>query len=249
MILAIDFGNSAVKAGVFNTRQLVVVKTAKTFHSKEWGALVKKHSVTRAISCSVTEESWEAEREIHRLVPHHKLSVKTKLPLKNFYRTPETLGMDRLASLLGARSFFPQKNLLVISAGTCFTFDVLTSGQQYFGGSISPGIEMRLKAMHTFTSRLPLVKKQMTRNLSGNTTTRAMLAGAVYGARLEVEGVISSYKKLYPGLRVVLTGGDAPLLQSSGLQAGHKSESKIFAVPHLVLHGLNEILRFNELQK
>ena len=170
------------------------------------------------------------------------MSYKTRLPVHNYYKTPNTLGTDRLANLVGARSLFPGKNILIISAGTCITYDVITSSDEYYGGNITPGIDMRLKAMHTFTSRLPLIKKEMKSQLYGDSTATAMLTGTLQGTALEVTGFIQTYRKEYRALRIVLTGGDAPLIENILSKQAYRKESKIFAVPHLTLHGLNEIL-------
>ena len=167
------------------------------------------------------------------------------LPINNLYKTPKTLGADRLGNLVGAHSLFQKENVLVISAGTCITYDVINSERNYYGGNITPGIDMRLKAMNTFTARLPLVKKEMTRELIGTTTKASMLTGAIKGASLEMQGFISEYKKKYPELMVILTGGDAPYFESAISVGIADRKSKTFAVPHLLLHGLNEILLMN----
>nr|MBA2408202.1 type III pantothenate kinase [Chitinophagales bacterium] len=140
--------------------------------------------------------------------------------------------------MAGAQAMLPKKNVLVINAGTCITYDVVTSDGAYFGGNITPGAEMRLKALNTFTDRLPLIRKQLSNELFGRSTSSAILTGVVRGSYYEISGFISDYHKKYKGLNVILTGGDAPFFESI-------METKIFA-PNLVLYGLNKILSLNE---
>jgi len=235
MNLVIDFGNSLIKVGIFDGVNFIYSENHHSLSRSRVKSLLQKYNVKAACMASVTNDHRSVRDFLLKQVPFTELSHKTKLPIKNYYRTPETLGNDRRANLAGALSLFPKKNALVISAGTCITYDAITSARKYFGGNISPGLEMRLKAMHTFTARLPLVKKERATYLIGRSTAESMLTGAVRGARLEMQGFISEYKKKFPSLHVILTGGDAPFFETS-------LQKKIFAVPNLALIGLNEIL-------
>jgi type III pantothenate kinase len=242
MNLALDFGNTTTKAGVFNQRKLLHVETHSTFTEKTAGAILKKFPVEASTLSSVISNTKDIERLLKRKTHFIRLNPSTPNPINNLYRTPRTLGMDRLANVIGAHSLYPKKKVLVISAGTCITYDVITAEGNYFGGNISPGVDMQLKAMHTFTARLPLVPKKMTRELFGRSTAQAMLTGVIKGTAFEMKGFIAAYRKKYPALRVIITGGDASFFVTM-------LESKIFAVPHLVLHGLNEILLMNYAEK
>ena len=150
----------------------------------------------------------------------------------------ETLGVDRIAAVCGAFALFPEKNCLVIDAGSCITYDVLDQKGNYCGGSISPGLEMRLKAMHTFTARLPLVKVNQQVNLIGNSTESCLQSGALYGVLAEIEGIVEKYNQNYAELRVIMCGGDASLFEN-------QLKPTIFVAPDLVLKGLNRILLQN----
>lgn len=237
MNLTVDFGNTAVKIGVFEGRKLIHAESFIHFSKKHLNGLLKKYALEGAATASVVNNSTEIERSLKFAIPTIRLTASTKLPFNIFYKTPKTLGADRIANLIGAQVFFRGKNLLVISAGTCITYDAL-AGTNYFGGSITPGIDLRLKAMNTFTDRLPFVQKKDTVEFFGKTTETSMLTGAILGAFYEMKGFIHEYKTQYSSLKVILTGGDAPLFAS-------RFENKIFAVPHLVLYGLNEILLRN----
>ena len=163
------------------------------------------------------------------------LDENTPLPIKNLYETPATLGKDRLAAAVGARAIFPGKNVLSIDAGTCITYDFLTKDGEYLGGSISPGIRMRFRAMHAFTGRLPLVEPEDFTGLIGKTTAESLLSGVINGVCEEIKGLIARYNEQYEDLTAVITGGDHEYLHN-------KLKINIFAVPDLVLPGLNEIL-------
>ena len=166
-----------------------------------------------------------------------KLDGKTALPIFNAYST-DTLGNDRIPLAVAANSLYPGKNNLIISAGTCITYNFIQKTGIFRGGAISPGIRMRLKAMHAFTDMLPEVEREGELILLGYDTATGMRSGAVHGAAAEIDGMISDFSSQYSDFNAVLTGGDAPYL-------GGKVKSKIFADPELLLKGLNLILKHN----
>jgi type III pantothenate kinase len=173
-----------------------------------------------------------------------ELTERTPLPFRMAYRTPETLGRDRIAGVAGARGHAPEGPVLVIDAGTCITYDLLDAEDVFHGGVIAPGIRMRLRAMHTMTARLPLVDwtpETPPPPLAGDSTAACLLNGAWRAAAAEADGWIDRYAARWPGLRVLLTGGDGPALAAL-------SEKAIFAAPLLPLEGLNKILIHNVLQ-
>jgi len=245
MNLVLDFGNSRVKAAIFDQRRLLHVETHFSFSLNKAARIIRKYQVDASILASVINEGKEMEQFLRKKTHFSKFDFSTLVPINNLYETPKTLGVDRLANLMGARSLFDRKNILVISAGTCITYDVITAQGNYFGGNITPGLDMRLKAMNTFTARLPLVKKEMTNDLFGRSTATSMLTGVIKGTSLEMKGFISEYKKKYPALKVILTGGDAPYFETMIVAAIPYGKSKTFANPHLLLYGLNEILLMN----
>jgi type III pantothenate kinase len=236
MNIVIDVGNTRLKAGIFSQEKL---EEKISFDSKEHlqeflhqksfeNALISSVGITPAEIVpwvNVTEKKWV-------------LSPLLSLPIQNLYATPETLGADRIAAVCGALSLFPEKNCLVIDAGSCITYDLVDQQGNYWGGSISPGLEMRLKAMHTFTARLPLVKLNKQVNLIGDTTERCLQSGALFGVLTEIEGIIEKYRANYPELKVIMCGGDASLFEN-------QLKPTIFAAPDLVLKGLNRILLQN----
>lgn len=159
------------------------------------------------------------------------LSSKTKMPFKIFYNTPKTIGADRLALVAGAVFCFSNKPVLIIDAGTCITIDFVDSETKYLGGAISPGLQMRLNALSNQTSSLPRVKLSEPQDLIGRTTEESILSGAVNGAINELDGTIDAYKKRYPGIIVVITGGDASFFDK-------KLKNSIFADEDILLKGM-----------
>lgn len=169
-----------------------------------------------------------------------ELTHEVPLPFQNNYLTPETLGKDRLAAVAGAQALFPGQNCMVIDCGTCIKYELLLSEGEYLGGNIAPGATMRLRAMHTFTARLPEAAMQMPALMVGDSTETALQNGALRGAVLEIEGFIRTFQARANPLVVLLTGGDAEFFEPFLMAV-----SAIKTVPHLTLYGLNHILQYN----
>ncbi len=167
-----------------------------------------------------------------------ELHSELKFPFKNNYGTPKTLGVDRIALVAAAVNEFPNQNVLIIDAGSCITYDFISEELVYSGGAISPGIEMRYKAMNHFTSKLPLLNRQDEVNFIGNSTANSMHSGVVNGVIGEIDYFVRLYKEKNGFLTVVLTGGDANFL-------ANKLKIDIFAQPNFLLRGLNTILIYN----
>jgi type III pantothenate kinase len=166
------------------------------------------------------------------------LNSSTKLPISINYTTPNTLGNDRIANAVALSVLYPKQNSLSIDIGTCIKYDMLSENNAYLGGGISPGFGMRLKAMHGFTDKLPLVEKSIPVNLIGDSTESSLLSGAYFGALAEMKEIINSYKLRFPNLNVVATGGDLYYFEK-------ELKNSIFANAFLTLVGLNEILNYN----
>ncbi len=240
MNLVIDVGNTQAKLAVFDGRgKLVIKKVVKKLSP----ALVKKicseHAVNSCIFSSVAGNDKSIMSFLKKQRHFILFTDKTSVPLKNRYLTPKTLGRDRLANAVGAASLFPGKNCLVIDAGTCIKFDFVNAGNEYLGGAISPGVQMRYRSLHAFTAQLPLIKPKPHVKLTGNTTASAIVSGVQNGALSEIEHVIFQYKKQYKTLKIVVTGGDSGLFVN-------QIKSHIFAAPDLTLIGLNQILENNK---
>ena len=239
MNLIIDIGNTAAKVALFDGGEMVEVLTESNQSLDCLEALCAKYPVEQGIVATVIDLS---ERVLAALValpfPLLWLDSKTPLPVTNLYETPETLGYDRMAAVVGANEQYPRRDILVIDAGTCITYEFIDSKGQYHGGNISPGMQMRFKALNQFTGRLPLIDSNGRKLPMGRDTETAIRAGVLKGMEYEISGYIESMKHKYPELLVFLTGGDELSFDSS-------VKSIIFADRFLVLKGLNRILNYN----
>ena len=238
--LIVDVGNSSAKIALFDgdtlIEQLCVSHEAlhQTLHK-----LAEDTTIRAAIISSVIPLSKETEHTLTTLpFPVLRMSAQLKMPFRIAYKTPNTLGPDRLAAVVGAHAQQLGHNILVIDAGTAITYDLITADGIYHGGQISPGINMRFKALHHFTGKLPLVSREGERTPIGCTTETAIREGVLQGVDKEIEGYIEEYTSKYPGLLVFLTGGDSFLLDN-------RIKSRTFADNLLVTKGLNRILTLN----
>jgi len=241
--LVLDLGNTKHKLAIFDGNTLVALEITEQLLPEHLEQAFQNFSVTNAILCSVDHYDEVLATVLGENIPFIHLSHTTLLPITNAYTTPTTLGKDRLSAAVGANALFPGKNVLSIDAGTCLKYDFTDSQAVYHGGAISPGLNMRLRAMHNFTARLPLIvptnlAEIPLNKLIGNDTNASMLSGALNGALFEVDGTISAYLEKYSDLVVVITGGDAAFFELH-------AKSRIFARPNLVLEGLNTILNYN----
>lgn len=235
MQLILDIGNTRVKLAIYDGPVLCVRAVSSEFTRAWLEVQLTDWAVDKGILSATGEIPEWLPAYLTTKMPWFELSHQTPLPFTITYQTPETLGRDRIAGIAGALALGYHPPLLVIDAGTCVTIDLLDDQFCFTGGSISPGIAMRLEAMHTFTHRLPLIAMDSDINLPGTDTRSALAAGAQMGTVCEIEGQIMRYKEIFPKLNVVLTGGDQEFLVS-------RLKSIIFAHADLVLAGLNHIL-------
>lgn len=235
MNIVIDYGNTSAKVGIFDHYTL---KEKLVFQSaEELKNFLQNFSADYGIISSVSIPSEQIATWINASKVFI-LSLALPLPVQNLYATPQTLGMDRLAAVCGARQMFPYKDVLVMDAGTCITYEFLDAAGNYHGGGIAPGLSMRLQAMHQLTARLPLVSVVENPPLIGNSTETCLQSGTIWGMCCEMEGMIQAFLVKFKGLQVILCGGDARFFEN-------KLKAPIFAVPELVLSGLNSILIHN----
>lgn len=239
--LIVDIGNTRTKLALFHND---VLSDLQVFEKPETGfveqLLEKYPDVQASILSSVRNYPHEIELLLKRQGFFVQLDKDTALPFQNKYKTPGTLGKDRLAIAAEAQHQFPGEHVLAIDAGTTVTFDFINRDGEYLGGSISPGLHMRLKALHTFTDQLPLiVLKDTDIDLTGNTTEKAILSGVIHGMEAEMDGIIDRYQKKYESLKIIFGGGDYKYFDK-------RLKNNIFATPNIVLKGLKVILDFNE---
>jgi type III pantothenate kinase len=239
--LVIDIGNTKTKLAVFSNQKMVQEKIVDELTVELIQSLQNQHiNLNKAILSSVKDFSEDVKAYLFSAFDQFiELEKETPIPLSNKYETPETLGKDRLAAAVGANGLFPDTNCLVIDVGTAITIDLVSAKNEYLGGNISPGLEMRYKALNHFTSKLPLLSKNEEFTFIGKNTNQAIHNGAINGIIFEIEGYALKLEAEFPDLKVVLTGGDAIFFAK-------KLKKTIFVVANLVLVGLNRILEHNE---
>ena len=167
-----------------------------------------------------------------------ELTAGTAIPIRNLYKTPETLGKDRLAAIVGAYGLFPGRDILVFDVGTALTIDFIDKDGNYRGGNISPGLNMRFRALHDYTQQLSLQTPKDDYNLLGDTTASAIVSGVQNGMVFEMNHYIEHFVKKNLNLVTIFTGGDIFFFVN-------KINIRIFAEPNLVLIGLNNIIKYN----
>lgn len=231
--ITIDEGNTITKLALFEGDDLVLKENNVSVER----VLELASNCDRLIVSSVKKDSeYGALSEKKDVLV---LNSTTPLPVSNCYKTPNTLGNDRIALVVGATVHYSGHNVLVIDAGTCITYDFINAEQEYLGGSISPGIRMRYSALHQYTSQLPMLKTEEKAALIGGDTEESIHSGVINGVLAEIDGVIQRYIEQYPDVKVVVTGGNVKLFDK-GLK------NTIFASPNLLMEGLNKILDYNE---
>ncbi|WP_296313705.1 type III pantothenate kinase [Winogradskyella sp. UBA3174] len=240
MNLIVDVGNTFVKLAVFKETKLIhKVSFELSEFKKEYKALKKDFPKLNSVIVSsvghLSKKQIDAIKEDFEVV---QLSSKTKQPFINLYETPKTLGADRIALVSASVDQFPKNNVLVIDAGTCITYDFITSKNEYLGGAISPGIRLRYKSLNNLTANLPLLNTSIPKTIIGNSTESSIHSGVINGVVKEIDGVIEEYMAEHQDLTVILTGGDANFLSN-------QIKNSIFANSNFLLEGLNFILDYN----
>jgi len=239
MNLIIDTGNTRTKLALFQGREMVAFLSFEGVDEKNIVQFCESNVyIKNAILSSVKEYSSEIDVYLKKHYNSFLFNQNTAVPIINKYCTPETLGKDRLAGVVGAKQLLPASDILVIDAGTAITYDFVNASGEYLGGSISPGIAMRYKALHAYTDRLPLLDYYGETKLIGDDTSNSIFSGVLNGTVAEMEGIIQQYRNLYPGIKIIVTGGDHNYFDK-------RLKIKTFAAPNLVLEGLNLILDFN----
>jgi len=240
MNVIIDAGNTKVKLAVFDGKDIIIKKEADTLSLiSEEISVIQKMGVESCIFSSVRKDVPGFISHLESLFKSVLVfSQHTATPLEICYKTPLTLGLDRIASAVGAKDLFPEQSVFVVDAGTAITLDFVSDDNKFMGGNISPGLQTRFRALHNFTGKLPLHSPDPDQPFLGTDTKEAIVAGVQNGAVFEIEAYISRILEQAPSAQIVLTGGDAEFFEK-------QIKSSIFVDSNLVLKGLNKILRFN----
>ena len=242
MNLSIDIGNTLTKMAVIDKGQVVDIYKVEKLDIEFVKSVLKSYSKIDSailITCKDTNANKDTIDYLRNtLSTFIDFNSDIPVPITNLYKSPLTLGCDRLAAAVGAKAIYPNNNVVVVDFGTAITIDFVSAANEYIGGNISPGVTMRLNALNHFTENLPLVPFDEDFNLIGTHTEQAILNGVLNGIVFEVEGYISRFEDKYSDLRIIFTGGDGNFF-------ANQVKNPIFATYNLVVFGLNRILEYN----
>lgn len=236
--LCFDFGNTRLKYAVFEDRDLKEVVVLENDQPGTVRELLTRYRPEKSILSSVINHDPALETQLAGHTLFHKLGHASKLPFTAPVGKPETIGADRLAICAAAVDLFPNRHNLAIGLGTCITYNYINTANEFLGGSISPGMHMRFRAMHEQTALLPLIQAGHRFPLVGYDTKTNILSGVILGMAKEIDGIIDAYALKYSNFNVLLTGGDM------GFFDPHL-KNKIFADPNLIFKGLYAISEYN----
>lgn len=239
MLLAIDIGNSQIKGAVFKHN---TISDTFIFAYSEWRKKIENifeqyPFLSHLIVSSVGKLSEDDFLWIDKKIQISFVSRQMKFPFTNLYKTPDTLGVDRMVLASGAVLKYPKTNRLVIDAGTAITYDFVDAMDNYLGGAISPGLRLRYKALNDYTAKLPYLEKTEEDFFIGQNTSESIHSGVVNGVIHEIEGFIDRYRTTYENFIIILTGGDTDFLAK-------RLKSTIFANQNFLLESLNDLYQF-----
>jgi type III pantothenate kinase len=239
MLLAIDVGNSRIKVAVFEKHTLLYQEafTSEIALDKFKNIFKRYPQITDSVFSSVGKLPLEASEFLMRASKLMMISSASRFPFQNRYETPKTLGVDRMVLASGVTLRYPQRNRLVIDAGTCITYDFVDQNDDYLGGAISPGLRLRYESLHNYTAKLPLLALDQPKYFIGNSTTEAIHSGVVNGVLNEIDGFVNQFCQQFQDLTIILTGGDADFLAKN-------IKNTIFANSNFLLESLNLIHQY-----
>jgi type III pantothenate kinase len=238
--LCFDFGNTRLKCAIFIGKELKDVVVMQDYTNQTIEQLIEQHQAGISILSSVINHNPIVEEVLSQRTKFHKLNAQSKLPLTIPVGKPETVGADRLAICAAAVDLYPHHHNLAIGLGTCITYNYINKFHEFLGGSISPGMNMRFRAMHEQTALLPMIEAEHNFPLIGYDTKTNLLSGVILGMSKEIDGIIEAYAEKYNHLRVWLTGGDMSFFVPH-------LKNKVFADPYLLFKGLFAISELNNI--
>ena len=236
--LCLDFGNTRLKCAVFINGALHELLVLENDSLQTIQNFIEKYQPQKSILSSVINHNKAIETFLAEVTQFHKLSHTSKLLITTPVGKPETIGADRLALCSAAVYLHPNQHNLTIGLGSCITYNFTNKNHEFLGGSISPGLHMRFRAMHEHTALLPLVKADHNFPLVGYDTKTNLQSGVILGMTKEIDGIVEAYKEKYTHLNVQLTGGDMHFFIPH-------LKNKIFADENLLYTGLYAISEAN----
>jgi type III pantothenate kinase len=237
--LCFDFGNTRRKCAVFTDGEYICEYVLDNDQPATIQSLIDQYHPSKSILSSVIEHNPGIESVLGAATRFHKLGHLSRLPVTTPVGKPETIGADRLALVVAASHLFPGKNNLVIGLGSAVTYNYVNKYNEFIGGGISPGMEMRFKSLQAFTAKLPLVKPDWNFPLAGYDTRTNILSGVILGMAKEIDGIVGAYEEKYANFNVLLSGGDAVYFT-------RHLKKQYFTDPYLIYRGLYVISEYND---
>ncbi len=240
--ICFDFGNTRLKYAIFEGKQLYKEAVLQDDKVSTINMIIEEFKPERSILSSVIDHNPDIEILLNEKTSFHKLSHLTRLNFTTPVGKPSSIGADRLALVAASIDLFPKKNNLAIGLGTCITYNFVNKYNEFIGGGISPGMDMRFKSLEMFTAKLPLVKEDWNFPLIGYDTVTNILSGVIIGMAKEIDGFIDAYAERYDNFNVLLTGGNSTYFVPH-------LKKQIFADPNLIFKGLYAISEYNNQPK
>jgi type III pantothenate kinase len=239
MVLVIDIGNTRIKGAVFNGQKMMhqFVCFPTDINKEIQSTLDAFKTIQTLVLANVSHLIPDFLMDLNEKLTIHIITHESAFPFKNKYKTPKTLGIDRMVLAAGACLQHPNQNVLVIDVGTCITYDFITANKAYLGGAISLGLQLRYKSLHQYTAKLPLLDVDNPTDFIGKSTAESIHSGVVYGLVYEIEGFIAAYKTRYENFIIILTGGDTIFLAK-------QLKNGIFANSNFLLESLNQTFQY-----
>ncbi len=236
--ICFDFGNTRLKAAIFKGNHLEKMEILEDSSPVSIQKILDQYQPAKTLLSSVIHHDKEIESKLSQYGPFHLLGPQTKLNFTTPVGKPETIGADRLGLIAAAVDLYPNQHNLVISLGSCITYNFVNNRGQFLGGSISPGMQMRFKSMNDLTALLPLIEPAPSFGLVGYDTKTNLLSGVVLGMAAEIDGIIGAYEAKYSKFNALLTGGDLSYFVPH-------LKRRIFADQNLIYKGLYAISEKN----
>ncbi len=237
--IVLDIGNSLLKVGIFLNNELISYFEFKKNYYSHIKQLLESNKIFFSIVSNVSITDHKLTGLLSENTKLIEIDSNLKIPFKNKYKTKKTLGHDRLALVSSAVLQYPKENVLIIDLGSCITYDFVNYDNEYIGGAISPGINMRYRSLNSFTANLPILQPKDINFLTGKNTKESIHSGVINGIISELDGSINQYRSKYEEIRIILTGGDSKFLSK-------KIKNSIFANSNFLLSGLNFLIELNK---
>ena len=239
MNLVLDIGNTRLKAGLFKKNVLINYFEFNNNYYEKIRSILECNPILYTIVSNVSNTEDKLIQLLRIKTQFIPFNSSLKIPFKNIYKSKTTLGQDRIALVSSSMKQFPDENVLIIDLGSCITYDFINSDNEYIGGAISPGLNMRYKSLNNYTSNLPFLEPKKINYLIGKSSEESIHSGVINGIVSELNGAIDRYQKEFKKIRIVLTGGDYKFLFS-------KIKNSIFANSNFLLLGLNFLIELNK---